>query len=36
MGSAFSDTLQTVEDADADAELQAALEDSPECADITS
>jgi hypothetical protein len=36
MGSAFSDTLQTIDDADVDDELQAALEDSPECADITS
>ena len=36
MGTAFSDTLQTIEDADASNELQAALEDSPECADITS
>jgi hypothetical protein len=36
MGSAFSSTLQTIEDADAENELQTALEDSPECADITS
>lgn len=36
MGSAFSDTLQTIDDADVGNELQAALEDSPECADITS
>jgi gas vesicle protein len=36
MGSAFSSRLQTIEDADADNELQNALEDSPECADISS
>ena len=36
MASAFSSTLQTIEDADAEGELQTALEDSPECADITS
>lgn len=36
MGSAFSSTLQTIEDADTENELQNALEDSPECADITS
>lgn len=36
MGSAFSSTLQTIEDADTENELQNALEDSPECGDITS
>jgi hypothetical protein len=36
MGTAFSSTLQTIEDADAGNELQNALEDSPECADISS
>lgn len=36
MGTAFSDTLQTIDDADAGGELQTALEDSPECADISS
>jgi len=36
MGSAVSSTLQTIEDADAENELQNALEDSPECADISS
>ncbi len=36
MGSAFSSTLQTIEDADSENELQNALEDSPECADISS
>lgn len=35
MGSAFSATLQAVDEADVGGELQAALEDSPECADIS-
>ncbi len=36
MGSAFASTLQTIQDADVRDELQTALEDSPECADISS
>jgi Flp pilus assembly protein TadD len=36
MGTAFSTTLQTVQSADAKGELQTALEDSPDCASITS
>jgi hypothetical protein len=36
MATAFSDTLQTIQDADVDGELQSALEDSPDCAGITS
>lgn len=36
MGTAFSTALQTIEDADVGSELQNALEDSPDCADITS
>jgi hypothetical protein len=36
MGSAFAATLESIEDADAGSELQEALEDSPECADISS
>jgi hypothetical protein len=36
LGTALSDTLQTIDDADAQGELQAALEDSPDCADISS
>lgn len=36
MGSAFSATLQAIDEADVDSELQSALEDSPDCADITS
>jgi len=36
MGTAFSTALQTIENADAGSELQNALEESPECADITS
>ena len=36
MGTAFSETLQTIDAADVDGELQSALEDSPECADISS
>jgi len=35
MGAASSETLQTIENADAQGELQAALEDSPECAGIS-
>lgn len=35
MATAFSTTLQTIESADAQGELQTALEDSPACADIT-
>jgi uncharacterized phage infection (PIP) family protein YhgE len=34
MGSAFTATLQTIDDADAGGELETALEDSPECAGI--
>ena len=36
LGNAFSQTLQTIDDADVDGELRTALEDSPECADIRS
>ena len=36
LGTAFSDTLQTIEKADTKGELQTALEDSPDCADISS
>jgi methyl-accepting chemotaxis protein len=36
LGTAFSETLQTIENADTGGELKTALEDSPECADITS
>jgi hypothetical protein len=36
LGTAFSQTLETIENADASGELRTALEDSPECADITS
>ena len=36
MGTAFSTALQTIEDADTGDELQNALEDSPDCADISS
>ena len=36
LGTAFSDTLQTIDAADTKGELQTALEDSPDCADITS
>ncbi|HEU5207697.1 MAG TPA: hypothetical protein VFT94_08830 [Gaiellaceae bacterium] len=36
LGTAFSQSLQAIDDADVSGELQAALEDSPECADITS
>lgn len=35
MGTAFSTMLQTIDDADVGDELQTALEDSPECADIS-
>jgi phage-related protein len=36
LGTAFSDTLQTIDTADTKGELQTALEDSPDCADISS
>jgi hypothetical protein len=36
MGTAFSTTLNTIDGADVGDELQTALEDSPECADISS
>ena len=36
LGTAFSQTLQTIENADASGELRSTLEDSPECADISS
>lgn len=36
LGTAFSQTLQTIDDADVSGELRTALEDSPECADISS
>ena len=36
LGTAFSQTLKTIENADASGELRSALEDSPECADISS
>lgn len=36
MGTAFSSALQAIADADVGGELQAALEDSPECAGVTS
>jgi len=36
MATSFSDALTTVQNADADGELRAALEDSPECAGIPS
>ena len=36
MGTAFSTALETIDSADVGDELQTALEDSPECADITS
>ena len=36
LGTAFSQTLQTIENADVGGELRTALEDSPECADIKS
>ena len=35
LGTAFSDTLQTIDTADTKGELQTALEDSPDCADIS-
>ena len=34
MGTAFSEALTTIQDADAKGELQGGLQDSPECADI--
>jgi hypothetical protein len=36
MATAFSDTLSTIQDADADGELESALEASPECDEISS
>jgi hypothetical protein len=36
MSSAFQSTLQTVQDADVDGELESALEDAPECDDLSS
>lgn len=36
MGAAFSEALQAIAEADVGGELQSALEDSPECADISS
>ena len=36
LNTAFSQTLQTIDDADVNGELQTALEDSPECANISS
>ena len=36
LGTAFSQTLQTIQDADVSGELQSALEDSPDCASINS
>jgi hypothetical protein len=36
MATSFSTALTTVQNADVEGELQAALEDSPECADIPS
>lgn len=36
LNTAFSNTLQTIQNADTKGELQAALEDSPECANISS
>jgi hypothetical protein len=36
LGTAFSQALTAIEDADVSGELQSALEDSPECADISS
>lgn len=36
MGSAFTSALQAISDADVGGELESALEDSPECAGITS
>jgi len=36
LGTAFSQTLQSIDNADVGGELQTALEDSPECADISS
>ena len=36
LGTAFSNTLQTIENADTKGELKTALDDSPDCADISS
>ena len=36
LGTAFSQTLQTIQDADVNGELQSALQNSPECADLSS
>ncbi len=36
MATAFSDTLTTIQDADVEGELESALEDSPDCAEISS
>ncbi len=36
LGASVAETLQTIDDADASGELRTALEDSPECADISS
>jgi len=36
MATSFSDALTTIQNADAQGELQSALDDSPECADISS
>jgi methyl-accepting chemotaxis protein len=36
LGTAFSNTLTTIQNADVEGELETALEDSPECADISS
>ena len=36
LGTAFSNTLQTIENADTKGELKSALDDSPDCADISS
>ena len=35
MATAFSDTLSTIQDADVEGELQSALEDSPDCDEIS-
>ena len=36
MSTAFADTLTTIQDADVQGELESALDDSPDCAEITS
>jgi hypothetical protein len=36
MATAFSDTMSTIQDADVEGELESALEDSPECDEISS